>query len=384
MDNDNRNMTNEELLKILEGLPEPDSDTLQKLEDEGLLQACGDMRLLAAASRAERTNINTEKLLQDFHRKQQQKKRKRIQLWGIGISAAAAAGLFAVFLISGPSPSRTDNEPLVAYLSDSLAPKKPQLYIKTDRKQNPSSKQSKAQNVWIRPNDNEINYHTTQNLAVNADELPEQHKLTVPHGQTFKITLSDGTEVYMNTDSRLVYPAHFNSETRSVYLEGEAYFHVAKDENRPFYVQTGSMVTEVLGTEFNISSYEDSQPQVTLINGSVKVSNAMAQNAKTLIPGEQATVTANGQITTEKVDVTSYIHWKEGYFYYDNVSLLEIMKEIGRWYNISVVFHNNDAINYKLHFVADRKQDLQHVITLLNRMNKFSISLKKDNRLHIE
>ena len=86
----------------------------------------------------------------------------------------------------------------------------------------------------------------------------------------------------------------------------------------------------------------------------------------------------------QKVDVSSYVHWKEGYFYYDNVPLLDIMKDLGRWYNVSVVFCNAEAMDCRLHYVADRRQDLQHAITLLNLMQKFKVTLKDDHRLYVE
>ena len=215
-------------------------------------------------------------------------------------------------------------------------------------------------------------------MVANARDLPEKHSLTVPRGQTFKIILSDGTEVYMNTDSRLVYPDHFTGAERSVFLEGEAYFKVARDEHHPF------IQTRVLGTEFNVSSYPGSEVQVTLIEGSVEVSDADRQATTRIVPGEQASLLADGDIAVQKVDVSSYVHWKEGYFYYDNVPLLDIMKDLGRWYNVSVVFCNAEAMDCRLHYVADRRQDLQHAITLLNRMQKFKVTLKDDHRLYVE
>ena len=208
--------------------------------------------------------------------------------------------------------------------------------------------------------------------------------LQTPRGKDFKIVLSDGTEVWLNAESTLTYPSRFHEAQRIVELDGEAYFKVARDEHHPFIVRTRSLQTRVLGTEFNVSSYPGSEVQVTLIEGSVEVSDADRQATTRIVPGEQASLLADGDIAVQKVDVSSYVHWKEGYFYYDNVPLLDIMKDLGRWYNVSVVFCNAEAMDCRLHYVADRRQDLQHATTLLNRMQKFKVTLKDDHRLYVE
>ena len=140
----------------------------------------------------------------------------------------------------------------------------------------------------------------------------------------------------------------------------------------------------MLGTEINVSGYEGSDTEVTLVEGSVEVSDADRQRTVRIKPGEQASLQTDGGFAVQKVDVSQYIHWREGYFYYDNVTLLDIMKELGRWYNVSVVFCNAEAMESRLHFVADRRQDLQHALTLLNRMNKFTITQKADGRVYVE
>ena len=124
------------------------------------------------------------------------------------------------------------------------------------------------------------------------------------------------------------------------------------------------MQTKVLGTEFNISSYTGNATKVTLIKGKVEVADVMGKNATQIKPGEQASIQEDGNFTIKKVELDPYIYWQEGYFYYDNVSLAEIMTAIGRWYNMTVIFRNADAMSYKMHYVADRNQDINHVIKL--------------------
>ena len=219
-----------------------------------------------------------------------------------------------------------------------------------------------------------------------ADSLvPLQwHTWIIPRGKTFFLTLSDGTRVWMNAESNIRFPVEFRGSERKVFIEGEAYLEVTHNAQSPFRIETPSGEITVLGTEFNVSGYEGSDTEVTLVEGSVEVSDADRQRTVRIRPGEQASLQTDGGFAVQKVDVSQYIHWREGYFYYDNVTLLDIMKELGRWYNVSVVFCNADAMESRLHFVADRRQDLQHALTLLNRMNKFTITQKADGRVYVE
>lgn len=380
MDED-KHLADETRWDLLEKLPEsrPEDET----EAKELLQDYRDLKLLAAASRVESRQLDVEARLAAFHAGE--RRRKRLRMWRRGLSwAGVAAVLAGVLMWAWPDmQGGMSNEPVVVFLSDSLAPRHPQL--QTEAAKGTTGKKSSARaKAWTQPNPNEIDYHTRQNLEANAQDLPERHSLTVPRGQTFKLTLSDGTEVYMNTDSRLIYPSRFTGKERSVYLEGEAYFHVARDERHPFVVRTSTLETRVLGTEFNVSGYAGSEPEVTLIEGSVEVTGAGRREAIRITPGEQVGLQADGSLSVRKVDVSPYVHWKEGYFYYDDVTLLEIMKDLGRWYNVSIVFCSADAMNARLHYAADRRKDLQHAVTLLNRMNKFKVTLKADGRLYVE
>ena len=198
-------------------------------------------------------------------------------------------------------------------------------------------------------------------------------------GMEYYVTLAEGTQIHLNAESLLTYPVFFQGDTRTVTFEGEGYFQVSRDAQHPFSVKLGDVSLEVLGTSFNIRAYAD-EPQmfITLESG------ALAMNGQSIKPGEQASLQTDGGFAVQKVDVSQYIHWREGYFYYDNVTLLDIMKELGRWYNVSVVFCNAEAMESRLHFVADRRQDLQHALTLLNRMNKFTITQKADGRVYVE
>ena len=151
---------------------------------------------------------------------------------------------------------------------------------------------------------------------------------------------------------------------------------MTKDPERPFIVKTKTVQTRVLGTEFNIRSYTPEDTHVVLINGKVEVSNTKGGSYTRLYPGEDAHLQSDGNFILAEVDLDSYVYWKDGYFYFDNVTLKDIMQNLGRWYNVNIEFRNKEAMEYKMHFISDRTKDLEHTISLLNRMKKVTVTLQ--------
>ena len=207
--------------------------------------------------------------------------------------------------------------------------------------------------------------------------------LTTPRHKTFKVVLSDGTEVWMNADSKLVYPNKFVGKQRVVHLQGEAYFKVAHNAKYPFVVRTNQLQTRVLGTEFNLRNYSQTDTHVTLLKGSVEVSNPSGSCKQRIKPGENAQLTADNTFNVKQVDTDEYTMWRENYFYFDNVSLLEIAKELGRWYNVEVVFNTKKDLDTKVFLVADRLGTLEDVIELINDMKKAHLILR-GNQIIVE
>ena len=377
MNDQDINNHNDELLKIMEELPSLTKESLDKLKnDEQLMQECRNLQMMAAISRTERENLDIDDLLTKFKQKQ---KKKNIAIRKYVLYAASIAAITIIAFIWSTNHWQYTEEAkqILVFQADTASMS---VTLKTERKNNENSSNS----YWNTTTPNTLNYQQTDNLQkIAASQIPETHTLSVPKGKAFKIILSDGSEVDMNADSRLIYPTRFTGNVRSVYLEGEAYFKISKDEKHPFIIQTKDMQTKVLGTEFNISSYTGNTTKVTLIKGKVEVADAMGKNATQIKPGEQASIQEDGNFTIKKVELDPYIYWQEGYFYYDNVSLAEIMTAIGRWYNMTVIFRNADAMSYKMHYVADRNQDINHVIKLLNNMEKGKIYIK-DNKIYVE
>lgn len=165
--------------------------------------------------------------------------------------------------------------------------------------------------------------------------------LRTPRGGQYKITLPDGTNVWLNANSSISYPTAFTGKERNVSITGEAYFEVAGEAKRPFTVKVNRMEVLVLGTHFNINAYADeSTINTTLLEGAVLV-RAGDEN-KLLMPGKQAQVNAAGDgiVAVKRVDVNNTIAWKNGYFSFDDADIPTVMRQLSRWYNIEVRYND--------------------------------------------
>lgn len=179
----------------------------------------------------------------------------------------------------------------------------------------------------------------------------EKFILSTPRGGTYTVTLPDGTKVWLNASSTLKYPSQFTGDERLVELVGEAYFEVAKVRKQSttntgsaqmsrFKVKTKGQVVEVLGTTFNITAYDDEDIRTTLVEGSVLLTANNSASAKILEPGQQGVVNKEAKIKVQSVDTEKYTAWKDGFFYYKNTPVFELMKHIEKWYDVEVVYKN--------------------------------------------
>ena len=169
------------------------------------------------------------------------------------------------------------------------------------------------------------------------DSLPQYGKIEIPRGGEYRMVLSDGTKVYLNSATELRFPESFaGCKERVVYLSGEAFFEVAKDTDRPFVVVCSTYNVRVLGTSFNISNYaDDEDSRTTLASGKVEI-NTRNNKQIVLKPGEQAIVTDRG-VDVKGIDVELYTTWMHESFRFKGGSIEEIMKKLARWYVVDVV-----------------------------------------------
>lgn len=213
------------------------------------------------------------------------------------------------------------------------------------------------------------------------ENVSQMRTIRTPYGKDYRVELNDGTEVIMNADSKLSFPTRFTGKERVVTLEGEAYFKVAKNPKRPFIVKTERMDTKALGTEFNVRAYKGTEPHVTLIEGVVVVNVPEVNKNVRMVPNEDVSLAENA-LTIKTVDPQYYIQWKDGFFYYDNVALSEILSDIGRWYNINIEIEKPALMSYHLHFVVNRDAKIEDVVDNLNDFSYLTV-VKNGNKLSI-
>ncbi|MGF7233082.1 FecR family protein [Arachidicoccus sp.] len=166
-----------------------------------------------------------------------------------------------------------------------------------------------------------------------------ENKMSTPMGAQYQLKLPDGTEVWLNAGSSITYPTCFSGKTRQVHITGEVYFEVTKNREKPFIVTTGDMSITVLGTHFNVNAYADeSTIRTTLLEGRVKVSNALNGQNIFIKPGQQSQLSKSGNIKVVKVNVDEAVAWKNGSFQFDKTDISELMRQVSRWYNISIKY----------------------------------------------
>lgn len=226
-----------------------------------------------------------------------------------------------------------------------------------------------------------INVSAGNEITLSPELVTEEEEVlftevNVPIGKTATLTLSDGTKVWLGANSRLTFPSRFEAgKERNVKLAGQAYFNVHHDESSPFIVEGNGLTTKVLGTEFDVRNIEGEHPRVTLIHGSVAVSH---DNYEVVLKPEQmACVSEAGGLSVGHADVDVVTSWKNGSFYFDGQTMRDILVEVGRWYNIDVLFLSKDHIDDKIHFSAERNWSVQETIGCLNQISSAEIRIDK-------
>lgn len=186
--------------------------------------------------------------------------------------------------------------------------------------------------------DGQLVYTILADPQLNSNAKDHYNTIETPNGGQYRVRLPDGSNVWLNAGSKLTYPSSFTArKNRRVDLIGEAYFEVARDKSHPFIVKTIQQEVEVLGTHFNINSYNDeSAVKTTLLEGSVKVTGING-TGKVLKPGQQSDLTANN-IKIKNIDTELAVAWKNNLFIFESDDIRYIMRMIARWYNVEVEY----------------------------------------------
>lgn len=203
---------------------------------------------------------------------------------------------------------------------------------------------------------------------------PVYNVLRVPRGAEYDLTLSDGSRVWLNAESRLRYPVVFSDSCREVELEGEGYFEVAKDSRRPFRVMTRGQVVEVLGTKFNVEAYPASDfTYTTLLQGKVAVE--ASGKREVLLPGMQAML-REGDLHTRLVDTTNMAAWRYGMFVLEEHTLEEIMDQMSRWYDFTVFYQNPELKKIVFKGKVNRYDSFEFVLRLLEKTGNIRFDIQ--------
>ncbi|AFD06096.1 FecR family protein [Solitalea canadensis] len=189
--------------------------------------------------------------------------------------------------------------------------------------------------------DGKLIYKST---GLNSAETVSMNTLITVYGEQYQIILPDGTKVWLNAASSLHFPSYFSGPNREVVLEGEAYFEVQKEKGKPFIVRTKNQEIKVLGTHFNVNCYEDElSTTTTLLEGKVSISAKLGSReggkSIVLVPGQQSKLqNGDNRIVVAATDPSAAIAWKEGFFQFENDDIKTVMRQLSRWYNISVAY----------------------------------------------
>lgn len=277
---------------------------------------------------------------------------------------------------------------LVYTFQDTVAPINYQAYI------DQSSDESSTDIELILSGDKVINieedsvtlvYDAQGGVTVNANNINDEpsteiNQLTVPYGKSSTIVLSDGSKVYINSGSKLLYPAVFDKHKREIYVDGEIYLDVTKDKDRPFVVKTSQLEVNVLGTSFNVKAYSSAQQQeIVLVEGLVSVNSTTVRKKQNIQPNQIYSYDSESNTTSvESIDATSYVAWIHGYILCDKTPLDEILLKLRRYYNIDLTYDSIAMKNTRVTGKLDLKAGIEEVLTYIQMIAPVKCRMEND------
>lgn len=300
----------------------------------------------------------------------------------------AAAILVPLIILGGLSwyfSNEKPEEKVVVLQAPKIEPGKPRAilvlddgkYVALDSLNNQMI--TEKDGTLIEKNNQSLNY---SGQSGNSKMTNIYNTIKIPRGGEYNLVLSDGTKVYLNSESQLRYPVQMAGNIREVELTGEGYFEVTKNDKSPFVVKTKGVSIEVLGTSFNVNAYDNTGEIVTtLVEGSVKLNLQGSSLTKTLKPAEQAVFDKNsGQTEISKVDVNLYTAWKDGHLIFYNNRLEDVMVILTRWYSAEVLFKNESIKDLRFSGSLDRYGDIKQILDIIGSTGKVNIEIK-DNTI---
>ena len=218
-----------------------------------------------------------------------------------------------------------------------------------------------------------VSYHVNE---TGMEDSLVFNTLIVPKGGEYSLELPDGTVVWVNSESSLRFPEKFTSNRREVFLEGEAYFEVKKDANRPFYVHTEAGKVRVLGTAFNVCAYSNDRFwQTTLVEGSVMINQE--EKEVLLKPNEQYQIDVRtGKAGLREVLPELYTSWRDGKFYFKAYTFEELVEKLERWYDFKMFYMNEEIKTRRFSGVVNKYQPLEEMFKFLRMTSDVQFNVK--------
>lgn len=381
MDNKNLNNISELIYKqIIGSITEEEFHELQEWrksnpKNEETYRRLIDIHFLEKEYHKYKTIEHTRPLEDMKSRIQRERFPKQIRFWKL-TSAVAATLLFAVCSITlwntfeNRSETYTAMENISSQIPDIEAGKTQAILTLNDGSTISLGADSTVNSQLI-----------ARRQSSSQNEAKKINNLTTPRGSEFMVMLEDSTKVWLNAESQLIYPESFDEKERRVKIKGEAYFQVAKDATRPFYVESSGITIRVYGTEFNINAYaEEKEVYTTLVSGSISLQHANESKSElVLTPGHQAIYNKDNKITSVKsVNTEAITSWHNGRFVFEEQTLEQIMKTLARWYNFEYEFDNENIRNTVFKGSAPRYANLSEVLSILEKSGGLKFRAKNE------
>ncbi|TKC04213.1 FecR family protein [Pedobacter frigoris] len=304
-------------------------------------------------------------------------RRRKFGYGKVGIAAAVATIIISAGIWFLKNPAKENPDQQSAYMND-VAPGKQgaTLTLANGKKirltDAANGELAKEAGVIITKTANGQLIYEIKNENTVSDKI---NILTTDNGETYQVRLPDGSSVWLNAASTLKYPASFAKlKDRRVELSGEGYFEIAKDKAHPFIVKTAGQEVEVLGTHFNINSYND-EPAVatTLLEGSVKVTSG--DQKQIIKPGEQA-VNNGATIKIAKVNIDNITDWKDGDFNFERADFKSVMRKVSRWYNVEVIYDEGVPNDIESLGWVSREKSLSNVLKAIENSGQVHFKIE--------
>lgn len=295
-------------------------------------------------------------------------RRRKIRLFAVVTSSAAAVALFAFVINSLYSTIHYDNSIMFETCSEMIDQKAQLIREDGTTIALSDSKAVIADNIAVDSADGgTLVYSSTKTDSKSKQQLRpvEWQTLSVPRAGEYKLIMADGTAVWLNSDTRLRYPDRFEHK-REVWVEGEAYFEVEHDAEHPFIVHVGDRTVEVLGTRFCVTNYPEANFTATLAQGSIRLDSG--SKVVVLSPDQQAVVAADNSVLVRQVDADSYTSWINGLYEFSNETLSNIIVNLSRIYDVQIECKNKKIGDMRLAGAISRTEDLGFALSILERV----------------